>query len=220
MSTIIKATSRLRGNEAVPFNLDDLVVQGDKYLEGIRNQARELLAKAATEAELVRKKAEIEGRRAAEAAIDQLLDRKVAEQMQTVLPALRAVVKSLEEARPGWLSHWERRAVHLAGRIAARVLRRELARDPQVALPLVREALELARGSSEIRVLLNHEDHQALGPQVRVLATELARAATVDIVADERITRGGCRVETRHGAVDQQLDVQLGRIEEELTDAE
>jgi len=36
-------------------------------------------------------------------------------------------------------------------------------------------------------------------------------------VADPDITPGGCRVDTQFGSIDQQLETQLARIEEELT---
>ena len=38
-----------------------------------------------------------------------------------------------------------------------------------------------------------------------------------EVVADATIERGGCRVETRFGTIDQQFESQLKRIEEELT---
>ena len=38
-----------------------------------------------------------------------------------------------------------------------------------------------------------------------------------EITADATISRGGCRVETRFGTIDQQFESQLKRIEEELT---
>jgi flagellar assembly protein FliH len=40
--------------------------------------------------------------------------------------------------------------------------------------------------------------------------------APSQIEADETISAGGCRVETRFGEVDQQIESQLRRIEEDL----
>jgi flagellar biosynthesis/type III secretory pathway protein FliH len=39
----------------------------------------------------------------------------------------------------------------------------------------------------------------------------------IEAASDERVAPGGCRLETRHGLIDQQLATQLGRIEDELT---
>ena len=81
----------------------------------------------------------------------------------------------------------------------------------------MREALELAAGEDHLRLHLNPADHETLGPRVTLLIKELSGLATPEVVADPAITRGGCRVETRFGVIDQQFEAQLARIEEELT---
>ena len=107
--------------------------------------------------------------------------------------------------------------MHVAVAIAERVVRRELAAAPEITMALVREALELAAGSAELVLRLNPEDFNLLGDQAQRMAAELTRLGKVDVVADPAITKGGCRVDTRHGTIDQQLEVQLARIEAELT---
>ena len=82
--------------------------------------------------------------------------------------------------------------------------------------PLVREALELAAGSAELKIRLNPKDHANLRGQVEAVARELAPLAKCELIADAQITPGGCRVETRFGVIDQQFEAQLARIEDEL----
>jgi flagellar biosynthesis/type III secretory pathway protein FliH len=55
-----------------------------------------------------------------------------------------------------------------------------------------------------------------LGDQAQRLAAGLSRLGKVDIVADSAIVKGGCRVDTRFGSIDQQYHAQLARIEQEL----
>ena len=110
-----------------------------------------------------------------------------------------------------------RQAVHLAVAIAGRICRKELTRQPDITPQLVREALEMAGNTGRVRLLLNPDDHSALGRQIERVAGEAARLGTTELVADPRISRGGCRVETEFGAIDQQLEAQLARIEQELT---
>lgn len=216
MSSIIKATDRNRGIHGVAFNFEDVREHGDAYLTTVRDQARQILAKAVEESKAIRQRAEAEGRQAGQRALDEMLNQKVAQQLETALPAVRQAVQLIEGSRPGWLAHWEQRAVHLAAAIAGRIVRRELQADPQITVQLVRDGLELARGSSEMRILLHPQDHAALGAQIERLATEFSRLGATTLVPDDRITPGGCRIETRHGAVDQQLEAQLARIEAEL----
>lgn len=213
MSSIIRATDQNRGIHAAAFNFDDMAVRADQYLDQVRTQAAKIVLKAQEQAAALRQQAECEGRAAGLHAVEQI----VAKQLATVLPALAKAIRDIQHAKQAWLAQWEAGAVHVAAAIAQRLIRRELAAHPEITLTLVREALELAAGNSELRIHLNPQDHQALGTQVALLVKELAGLARAELVADPAITRGGCRVETRFGTIDQQFEVQLKRIEEELT---
>ena len=136
--------------------------------------------------------------------------------MLTLLPALREAVAEIRDAKEAWLARWEAGRCSVAAAIAQRLIRRELQRRPEITLDLVRESLELAAGSSQVCIRLNPADHKVLGAQVRKLVKELSTLGDVEVKADSEITPGGCRVDTRFGAIDQQFESQLKRIEEEL----
>jgi len=217
MPTVIKAADRQRGIHDVAFNFEDLSQHADGYLKKIREQAGQILLKATQDAEAIRQAAAREGRQAAEREIDQLLEAKLAQRLETLWPALRAAIEEIQRSKQAWTAHWERQAVHLATAMAARVCRRELEKQPEIPLQLVKEALELSAGGAQVRVLLNPQDLTLLNAQLQTLAGELSRLAPPEFIADDRIARGGCRVETQYGAIDQQFDKQLERIEQELT---
>ncbi len=225
MSGIIKATDSNNVVQCVAFNLDDMAVRAERHvqqcLEQLRVEGNKIVAKAKQEAQAIRKQAEMEGRTAGEAAgqaiIEQIVERQLREQLATLLPALREVIEDIRHAKQAWLTQWEKNVVHLAIAIARHVIRRELAVQPEIPLTLVRESLELAAGSSQVRVHLNPADHRALGSQVELFIKEMATLTSAELVPDPQITPGGCRVETQFGSIDQQLEAQLARIEEELT---
>jgi flagellar assembly protein FliH len=213
MSTIIRATDFNRGTHGVAFNFDDMAAQADNYLDKLRAEANQIVAKAQQEAEAIRRRAEQEGQQAAMQAVEQV----VRNQLGTTLPALRQAIEEIQHAKQAWLTHWEASAVHVAAAIAGRLIRRELSRQPEITLTLVREALELASGNSQLRIHMNPADHKALGEHVEMFIKELATLTQAELVADAEITPGGCRVETNFGIIDQQFEAQLERIEEELT---
>jgi len=225
MSTIIKATDRNRGVHGVPFNFDDVADQvtrqANDYLTKVRADAARIVAEAKRQAEqeagAIRAKAEAEGRSTAQQEIAEQVAARNAEQLQTLMPAMTQAIRQIHNSRQAWLTHWEKSAVHLAAAIAERLIRRELEKKPEITLTWVREALELAAGSSEVRLHLHPADAKALAPHVQTIVGELSPLAPAQIVADPQIAPGGCRVETRFGAIDQQLAAQLARIEEELT---
>lgn len=217
MATIIKASDRNAAVQRSAFNFDDMASHADVYLAKVREQASKIVAEAQKQAEQIRKQAEIDGLRAARESQKQQVDAETGRRVATLLPALRAAVDAWEQSKQAWLAHWERTGVRLATRIAERVLRRELERRPELPVTLVRESLELAVGADGARLLLNPDDLAHLGSQVEQVTREFSRAGAVELTADPRISAGGCRLETRHGSIDQQIETQLRRIEEELT---
>jgi flagellar assembly protein FliH len=217
MATVIKASGPIRGIDGALFNLDDMSGKANQYLDQIRLQAAKIVQQAQHDADAIRKRAEADGQKAALQAVERITEDKVSKQMATLLPALRQTVESLAQSKQTWLNHWEKTAVHVACAIASRVIRREVSSEPEITIQLVREALELAAGSSEIRLRLHPNDFNSLGGQVKRLSEQFSKVGTVAVVSDPEITLGSCRVDTRFGTIDQQFEAQLARIEEELT---
>lgn len=216
MPAIIKASDARASVDPAPFDLASLASPTDEPTDTLRREAARVVAAAKREAQRIRREAADKGHHEGrEAARDDAL-REQATEWATVAAALACAVQQVGAAREAWLAQWEKSAVHLAARIAERVLRRELTLQPDVSVALVREALELAAGTSQIRVALNPNEYRSLGPRVESLAGELRGLGSVEVAADESVTPGGCIVETRFGAIDQRFETQLARIEEEL----
>ncbi len=220
MATIIKNDAYVPSSgqdlRGVAYDFSDLRRQADDYLETVRGEAARIIQAAQEESAKIKRDAEQAGRQAAQAAVESILDKKVAQRMESLTPALATAVQQIEDARQDWLHHWETSLLQLAQALAARVLHRELREQPEIALTWIQAALQLASGSAEITVQLHPTDHQTLGPQVEQLAATCGRAAPTTIVASEAISLGGCVVTTEFGSIDMQLETQLARLAEEL----
>jgi len=214
MATIIRAADTCQhGPHIAEFNFDDIVGQASRHLDEVRAEAASMIAQAKNEADTIRRQAAEAGCQAAVQEVEGM----VATQLEPALAALRQAGDDLRQTKQTWISQWEAGAVHLAAAIAARIVRHELSRQPEIAIALVREALELAAGSPNVRLHLNPEDYDSLGDQVQTLVDTMSSLGDVEVMSDTAISRGGCRVETRFGTIDQQIESQLKRIEEELT---
>jgi flagellar assembly protein FliH len=216
-STIIRAGEQNLGIQRVAFNFEDLSSQASRYLDGIRAEAAKIIAAAQQEANTIKAKAEAQGEAAAAKSINQLVQKQVTQQVATAMPALHATVVQIKDARQAWLAHWEKAAVRVATAIAGKIVRREIAQHPEIAIDMVRQALELAAGSGQIRLHLHPTDHAVLADRLPMVLKEFAGIGSAELIPDPAITAGGCRVETQFGIIDQQLEAQLARIEEELT---
>jgi flagellar assembly protein FliH len=217
MATVIKSTLGARNALPIAFNFEDVAQHANIYVDEVQAKAAAIVADAQRQADAISRRAEEQGRQAAMRAVEQVMDEKVGKRMETLLPALEKVIAELSDARQAWLRHWEHSTVHLAAKIAQRVIRRELATQPEIKIELVREALEMAVGAPHIKISLHPADFDTLGSQIQRITQEIARTAQAEIVSDETVTAGGCRLETRHGMIDQQIDSQLERITAELT---
>lgn len=221
MATIIKKEMHVQSSgkslHAVAYDLTDMAEQAESYVENVRREATKIIQTAKQEAIAIREKAEKEGRKAARAAIEHILDQKVEKQMQTLVPALNSAIAQIEDSKQQWLHHWETAAVKLAAAIAQRLIRRELTEHPELSLEWISSALELAAGSTEVTVRLHPDDHETLRSEVVRLADLFCPLASAKIVADDSITASGCRVETQFGSIDQQIETQLARVVQELT---
>ncbi|MEN6452206.1 MAG: FliH/SctL family protein [Thermoguttaceae bacterium] len=212
MATIIRAADATQHAPSA-LNLEDIAEQASQCLAKVRIDAAHIVAEAQKEADSIRRQAAEAG---CEAAVEEV-GQMVAEKTAPAIAALQQAAADLQSAKQSWLCHWETAAVRLSAAIAQRIIRRELREQPEITLSLVREALELAAGSPNIQLQLNPEDYDALGDQVQTLMGTMASLGDAQVTPDAAIGRGGCRVQTRFGAIDQQIESQLNRIEEELT---
>lgn len=216
MAGIIKAAGRSEPaakGALRAFHFDDV---GRSYLDRVRSEAARIIAEAREEAAKIKAKATEDGRQAAIQAAQTSLAKRLDQQLQSVLSALNQAAQSIAHSRHAWQQHWEQHTVELATAIASRICRGQLTRRPEITLDWIREALELAAGNAEIVLRLHPDDDTALASHAETIAKQLTGAAPLKIIADESIGPGGCRVETQFGTLDQQLEAQLARIQEEL----
>lgn len=204
------------GAQMASFNFEDMSHKADTYLEAIRRQAAQILVTAKEQAKTIEDQARERGRQAALQEAEQLVHAQLEKRVETLLPALGKSIDSIRHARESWLRHWETNTVRLSIAIAERVIRRELAKSPEISLTWIREALELVMGEGRITLHLHPDDLETLADRAQLLVERLSPLGTSKVLADPKVERGGCRVETEFGSIDQQLSSQLERIAEEF----
>ena len=219
MAGIIKAGSPIRASgtiRSVEFNFDDISGKADQYLESVRGDAATILDQARIEAEQIKERARFEGQAEARTEAESTMRAVLDTQLQSLMPALQGVVGELQRSKIEWVENWERGAVQLAAAIARRVVRRELQVEPAIGEQWVREALELTGGCGHIELHLNPQDLSTLGESAASLTATIESFAQVETVGDPAVEPGQCLVVTQFGQIDQRLETQLNRIEEEL----
>ena len=136
----------------------------------------------------------------------------------SALEPLRRLTGEMAGVRHALLKRWEENALQIAAAIAYQTIMRDPATEREVPLDLLREALELAMNSAALKIRMNPRDVEALKEPIRAILEETGNLATAAVVADPKISVGGCVVESPHGVVDERLESRLARIVAELSE--
>jgi flagellar assembly protein FliH len=137
-----------------------------------------------------------------------------AAEIQPVLERLVCSIEELGQTRARLRREAEADVVRLALAIARRVLRRELAVDPDAIHGLVIAALEKLHGLDICRVRV-HPSHAA---QIAGYLRQAVPTSTVEVISDASREPGAVLFETERGNLDASVDTQLQEIERGLAD--
>ena len=202
MSPIIKRTgdaTAVAPGRVVPREVMAASVEARHLLEAAQKEAADIVASA-------------EGQRAAavEAGYRQGFGRAAAEWADTIRAARERVQGALEEARP--------QIVRLALKVAEKILRQRIEAAPEAIVPMIDEALRSFQGQNPMRLVIhvNPADHSVLEARRQRWLDRQPLIGSLSIVADEAVSRGGCRLESDFGTVDATIETQLATIERHL----
>ncbi len=220
MASVIKAGQIIPRGTAIQhaeFNWEDMSVNAARYLDTVRQQAEQIVASARQQARQIAAQAAAQGHQAALQEARTAALAEIQARWETLRPMFAQLAERVTQAQLRWQRDWEDRVIHLAVAIAQRLVRGELARQPRISQQWIREALELAATCQTITLRLHPDDYAAVGDWRELLGAEFGLHAPTQILPDPGIDRGGCRIDTEFGSIDQQLTSQLARVAEELT---
>jgi len=167
-----------------------------------RELAEAILARAREEAERIRQQAYEEG-------LARGL-REAAAQIEAERARIREhavdLIRQAEAARRETLEAVEGEIVELAQAIAKKVVMQELSTSPELVLQVTREALALLRDRRQVLVFCHPEDARLVREKQGELAALLPPEATLRVIEDPEMERGGILADSGEGLVDARLD--------------
>lgn len=210
------------------FSMKDIENQAMTILLRARQQADQLLADAQREAEQIKRQAHAdglaEGRRqgleqgraeGSKTGHDQALSESRAA-MNAAIGALSAAAQQIDASRRQLQAAALADVVNLAVAIAERVTKRLGVLDPAVAANNLAEALKLVIHASDVRIGIHPSQQKTLDAELPRLKLQFPTLEHVQLLADESLAPGGCRIFTTQGQVDASLDEQIQRIVADL----
>jgi flagellar biosynthesis/type III secretory pathway protein FliH len=169
-----------------------------------------ILAEARTQAEALRREAQRAGYEAGLAE-----GRTVAD--QELLPARSALehaARELTAQLDGRVELLERQAAELAVQLADRVVAAALEVRPELVLDAIRGVLRAVLERDRLVLEVNPEDLALVQAGAAEIAAKLGGVRELEVVAEPRVSRGGCVVRTAEGEVDGSVASQLDRARE------
>ncbi len=138
------------------------------------------------------------------------------EQLGLAVEALARAAATMEASRAELESAALADVVKLAIGIARRVTKRQGLIDPRVLAENLREAVKQLIRRDDVRIAINPKQRATLDEALAELKVEWPQLERVEIVEDEAIAPGGCRVTGGQGEIDADLNAQLDRIAADL----
>jgi flagellar biosynthesis/type III secretory pathway protein FliH len=132
--------------------------------------------------------------------------------MAPMLQRMSALLNGIHENNTTFYRAAERQVVDLAIQIAQKVVEREIENMPDLAVSVIRAALDEMDARTAIRVRVNPDDAELLQRRWTQVVPPGIGADRIELQPDERIQTGGGIIETTHGQVDAQLSTKLEQL--------
>ncbi len=195
------------------FDEDSSVVVSKEVLDS-QTRARGILEEARLEAIKIRK----EAKEVLQQVHEEMERSKKKGEEVGYQEGLERALRYLHEIhllREKMFENLEPQVVKLVFTIAEKVIGDQVRQNDQAIISIVRQALAAAIGN-KITIRLNPEDFIKVKENEPALLSKLESSKTVFFKEDETVATGGCMVESEVGAIDAQLQTQLGAIKKAL----
>lgn len=226
-------------NHKIKGNRDSLarVVSMEENYIDTQGNAQKLIREAYQKAENIIKEAETEAQTQLEKtqkqveaikakAYDEGFKSGFEDGVKQGLKEYKKAVQSLIEEkkrfyaqRESMVQETEKDLVELALTIAEKVIQKELTKDDEFILRLVRENLQQHFFNTHVIIRVSKDDHQHLASKIKDIKKEIGYINQIDLIGDVTLEKGSCIIEAPSGSVDasvkQQLDILKAKLLED-----
>lgn len=145
-----------------------------------------------------------------------LAEEEVRRQWEERLAQARELVEQAYRAKENIIAESERFLVDLACGIAGKIVGKQLADAPELALRLIAEALSRRKEQGVITLCVSPDQFAFVHAARDELASVMDSQAELHILPDPAVKNGGCIVRSSFGSIDARVDTQLAAIREAL----
>jgi len=204
METKIIKTSSAQEAEAV--SVPGKIIKKELYQAS--GEAREIVESARQEADRILERAELERAASVESGLQIGYEEGLKRWNQTLAEA--------RQTRENLKTQWEQSLLHLAIRVAEKIVGEQLRLHPDTIIAIVREALKSVGQERQLTLLVHPDHREMVQTNLDRLQSLVGTSRQIHLVANPDISPGGCVVESELGVIDAKLETQLKCLEEVL----
>jgi len=196
---------------------DEAVAQAEEILNKARAAADEVISQAKLDGEKIKqealRQARLESEQIKQEAQRSAFDQgyrdgyregtaKAQEEGEAIRRMAMDVLKQAEESRRRTLESLEGDIIDLAREIAEKLLSAQLSLDPESVFNVAVESLRLVADRLHVVIYISPAELALYEKRKDELLNILPAKAELQVITDDSIQPGGCRIETEHGRVD------------------
>jgi flagellar assembly protein FliH len=110
----------------------------------------------------------------------------------------------------------EHKVVELALAVAERLVRTQLDISPETITAIVRDTMNMLNGGEQIELYVNPADLNSCQSFSAELKSEFREITKLDVLPDDSIPRGSCRIESESGVAEYLIDEEKAQLKETL----
>ena len=141
---------------------------------------------------------------------------QLSQQVQNLLNNLNQLINNLQIQSDKIIENHEQDILTLILKIARKVIETEISLNPDIILEVLKKSLNLLNEKEDIKINVNPNDWSNVRNNIDKLNLTFDLADNIEIVSNENISQGTCRVDFRAGSIDADLDTQFAEIQRKL----
>jgi flagellar assembly protein FliH len=210
-SVLLRAGYKVKEEPEKPLVdiLENVKKEANEIIINARCQAANLLDEAKRKALSIEKDTYVKGFQKGEQEALRLQKETQAE----FCISTQKIITELEEIRDSIYQDTEREIVQLAIAIAEKIVARQLDLNPETIVGMAKAACGLAKDCKQVILYVAPEQIDYMRANQDLLAAQLYKTNRLNIIADNNIKSGGCRVETEQGSIEATVAAMFKQLE-------
>ena len=137
-------------------------------------------------------------------------------QVTPVIEKLETLILNITDRWFAFVEHQEEEVLELIIRMARKVIDTEIMIKPDIILNNLRRSLELLTEKEEIKILINPDDLNIVTENISKLKLSITLPQNLEIIPNESILPGGCKIDFKAGSIDADIDTQFNEIKRQI----